>query len=95
MPITFLSRVSVDGTLTVSTIANETSAAGKFLVPDSNGQIKYRTASEVRSDIGAGTGDGTVTGSGTATRVAVWNGNTDLTSSIRLVFGTNTTFFNN
>jgi hypothetical protein len=44
--------VVVTGNIELLTIANETSAAGKFLVPDSNGVVKYRTAAEVLSDIG-------------------------------------------
>ena len=45
--------VVVTGNIELSTIANETSAAGKFLVPDSNGVVKYRTGAQVLSDIAA------------------------------------------
>ena len=44
-------------------INNATTDTDKFLVSD-GGAIKYRTGAEVRSDIGAGTGDGTVTSVG-------------------------------
>ncbi len=46
-------NTTINGSLTITSIANETSAAGKFLVPDGNGVVKYRTAAEVLSDIGA------------------------------------------
>jgi hypothetical protein len=80
MAIRFLSSQDIEaGTLTVSTIDNLATAAYQFLVSDS-GLVKYRTGSEVLSDIGAGTvssisispgtgisGGGTVTSSGTLT----------------------------
>ena len=52
--------VTVDDALTVTSIANALSDTDKFLVSDS-GVLKYRTGAQVRSDIGAGTGSGTVT----------------------------------
>jgi hypothetical protein len=61
MAIRFLNSLNIQaGTLTVSTITNLTTASNVFLVSDS-GLIKYRTAAQVLSDIGAGTGNGTVT----------------------------------
>jgi hypothetical protein len=80
MAIRFLSSQDIEaGTLTVSTIDNLATAAYQFLVSDS-GLVKYRTGSEVLSDIGAGTvssitispgtgisGGGTVTAVGTLT----------------------------
>ena len=48
----------------------------------SSGVVNFRTGAELASDIGAGTG--TVTGSGTATRVAFWNSSTALSSSADL-----------
>jgi hypothetical protein len=91
MAIKFLTSQNIQaGTLTVSTIANLTTASNTFLVSD-GGLVKYRTAAEVLSDIGAGTGSvtsititpgtgisggGTITSSGTLTIT-----NTDLGSS--------------
>ena len=80
MAIRFLSSQDIEaGTLTVSTIDNLATASDTFLVAD-HGLVKYRTASELLSDIGAGTvtsisispgtgisGGGTVTSSGTLT----------------------------
>lgn len=77
--------VSVTGDATISTIANATSDTNKFLVSDS-GTIKYRTGAEVRSDIGAGTGDGTVTGSGVANKIAYWSSTSALTYNNGLGF---------
>ena len=54
------SGVSVTGSATISSIANASSDTDKFLVSDS-GVVKYRTGAQLRSDIGAGTGSGTVT----------------------------------
>ena len=61
MAISFLSSQSVSGSLTVSSIANATTDTDRFLVSDS-GVIKYRTGAQLRSDIGAGTGSGDITG---------------------------------
>lgn len=61
MAIRFLTSQNIQaGTLTVSTIANLATASNVFLVSDA-GLVKYRTAAQVRSDIGAGTGSGSVT----------------------------------
>ena len=68
------------GTLTIGGISNASSDTDKFLVSDS-GEVKYRTGAQVRSDIGAGTGDGTITGSGTAGYGAKFSTSTALTSS--------------
>jgi hypothetical protein len=71
-------------TLDLSSINNATTDTDKFLVSDS-GIIKYRTGAQVRSDIGAGTGNGTVTSTnGSNNRLAVFssasnvNGSNDL-----------------
>lgn len=75
MAIRFLTSQNIQaGTLTVSTIANLATASNTFLVSD-GGLVKYRTAAQVRSDIGAGTGNGTVTS------VAVTNG-TGISASV-------------
>ena len=57
---TTTSGVSITGSATISSIANASSDTDKFLVSDS-GEVKYRTGAQLRSDIGAGTGSGTVT----------------------------------
>jgi hypothetical protein len=73
MAIRFLNSINIQaGTLTVSTIANLATASNVFLVSD-GGLVKYRTAAQVRSDIGAGTG--------TVTSVAVTNG-TGISASV-------------
>ena len=75
MAIRFLTSQNIQaGTLTVSTIANLATASNLFLVSD-GGLVKYRTAAQVRSDIGAGTGSGSVTS------VAVTNG-TGISASV-------------
>ena len=79
--------VTIGDELTITTIANETSAAGKFLVPNSNGKVKYRTAAEVLSDIGAGTGDGNVTTGGFISgRIPFANSSVNLDNSADLAW---------
>ena len=83
--------VSVTGTATILTISNALSDTDKFLISDS-GEVKYRTGAQVRSDIGAGTGDGTVTGSGVVNKVAYWSSSSALTYNNGFGFdGTNLT----
>jgi hypothetical protein len=60
MAINFLSSIETTGTLKVSTIANIGSDTDKFLMVDS-GVIKYVTGNTLRTYIGAGVGDGSVT----------------------------------
>jgi hypothetical protein len=76
--------------LTIGTISNSSSDTDKFLVSN-NGQVQYRTGDQVRSDIGAGTGSGTMSswkidsdsGSGTITNGATMKiaGGTNITTS--------------
>jgi len=84
-PTSWTTNISVQGQATITTINAATSDTDKFLVSDS-GTIKYRTGAEVRSDIGAGTG--TVTGTGSSGRVAVWSGSSSLTSDSEFYFDT-------
>ena len=65
--------------LAITSIANATTDTDKFLVSDS-GVIKYRTGAQLRSDIGAGTGSGNVTGGGSAGRVAYWTNGSNIAS---------------
>lgn len=66
MAIQFLSGFDADGnsqvtgTLSVSSIGNDNSTYTGILVWDGN-VLKYRTKSQILADIGAGTGDGSVT----------------------------------
>ena len=55
---------TVNGSLTINTIVNAGTDTDKFLVSGASGTVKFRTGAEVRSDIGAGTGNGTVTSVG-------------------------------
>ena len=54
--------VSIAKTLTLGTVAAAGSDVDKFLVLDGNGNVDYRTGTEVLSDIGGGTGSGDITG---------------------------------
>ncbi len=74
------SGVSVTGSATISSIANASSDTDKFLVSDS-GVVKYRTGAQLRSDIGAGTGSGTVTSVGIAAGTGISVSGSPITSS--------------
>jgi hypothetical protein len=60
MAISFLSSIEINGSCTVTSIANDNSTYTGILVWDGSG-LKYRTKAQLLSDIGAGTGTGTVT----------------------------------
>jgi len=67
--------LEVDGTLKLDSVVNAGVDTDKFLVLDSSGNVDFRTGAEVRSDIGAGTGSGTmddfvITDGSTSTTVA-------------------------
>jgi len=53
--------VDVSPTLNLGSVVNAGTDTDKFLVLDSSGNVDFRTGAEVRSDIGAGTGSGSVT----------------------------------
>ena len=72
--------------LQLSSIVNAGTDTDKFLVLDGNGNVDFRTGAEVRSDIGAGTGDGTVTGTGANNQVTTWNGPTSLDGSSNFTY---------
>lgn len=62
--------------LVLPTITNANSDMDKFLVCDSNGQVKFRTGANVLSDIGAlSTSGGTISGNLTVTGNLTTNGN--------------------
>jgi hypothetical protein len=71
---------TVDSTLSVSTISAADSDTDKFLVSD-GGTVKYRTGSQLLSDIGAGSGDITgvtiTTDSGVGSRASDTAGSAD------------------
>lgn len=60
MAIQFLSSINITGTTSVSSISNDDNTYTGILVWD-GGLLKYRTKSQILSDIGAGTGNGSVT----------------------------------
>ena len=60
MAIEFLSSIAISGTTSVSSIYNDNSAYTGILVWD-GGYLKYRTTSQILSDIGATGNTGTVT----------------------------------
>jgi len=60
---TTTSGIDITGDLSISTINNAGSDTDKFLVSN-GGTVAFRTGAEVRSDIGAGTGNGTVSSVG-------------------------------
>ena len=79
-------RISDD--LTIDTVVNAGTDTDKFLVLDASNKVDFRTGAEVRSDIGAGTGDGTVGGTGAAGRVAYWSSTTDIDDDAGFLFST-------
>jgi len=79
MSITILDSTTVDGTLLISSIANSATDTDKFVVSD-GGVLKYRTGTQVRSDIGAGTGNGSVTSVAVSAGTGLSGGGTVTTS---------------
>jgi hypothetical protein len=75
------------GAYKIPSIVNAGTDTDKFLVLDSSGNVDFRTGAEVRSDIGAGTGSGTVTGV-TGTAPIVSSGGTAPAISISNATGT-------
>jgi len=71
MAISYLSNMSIDGTLTL-TVNNDADSTYDGIVVVESGLLKYRTKAEVLSDIGGGT----ITGSGTADTVTKFTGST-------------------
>ncbi len=71
---------TVSGQLTISNISSMGNAASLFLV-NNTGVVMSRTASQVRSDIGAGTGNGTLTSVGLTMPSAFTVGSSPLTGT--------------
>ena len=68
-------NLTVDGQAVITTINNAAADRDKFVVAASDGTLEYRTGAQVLSDIGAGTGNGsmddfTITDGSTATTVS-------------------------
>jgi hypothetical protein len=80
--------VGITQGLTIGAVQNAGTDTDKFLVLDASNNVDFRTGDQVRSDIGAGTGDGTVGGSGAAGRVAYWSSTTDIGSDAGFLFST-------
>ena len=69
-----LASVTTTGQATIGTVNNASTDPDKFVTLASDGTLEYRTGAEVRADIGAGTGNGsmddfTITDGTTATTV--------------------------
>ena len=72
----------VDGQVTLNSVANATSNTDKFIVVDT-GVVKYRSAAQLLSDIGAqATLTNPVTGTGTTNTLPKFSGASTLTDSI-------------
>ena len=80
------SHAQITGSLSVSSVVNAGTDTDKFLVLDSSNNVDFRTGAEVRSDIGAGTGNGTVTGTGADNQVTTWDGTTSLDGSSNFTY---------
>ena len=79
--------VTVTGDATISTIINATGDPDKFLCVNGSGVVQYRTGAQVRSDIGAGTGNGNVTTGGfTSGRIPFANSSINLDNSADLAW---------
>lgn len=83
--INFINGLNVVGdstfadSITMLDVVNAGTDTNKFLVLSSSGVVNFRTGAELASDIGAGTG--TVTGTGSAGKVSYWENSSQLGSS--------------
>jgi mannose-6-phosphate isomerase-like protein (cupin superfamily) len=75
-------------TLNIGNVNHATTDTDKFLVLDSNGDVDYRTGTEVLSDIG---GSGASNLSGAATEIPFFSSTSAITSSVRLKLNKNIT----
>ena len=69
------------GAYKIPSIVNAGTDTDKFLVLDSDGNVDFRTGAEVRSDIGAGTGSGSVTSVGITAGTGISVSGSPITSS--------------
>lgn len=74
--------------LSIGQVVNAGTDTDKFLVLDSNGNVDFRTGTEVRSDIGAA---GATNVAGAATEIPFFSSTNAVTSSVRLKLNKNTT----
>ena len=73
--------ISSAGAYKIPSISNAGTDTDQFLVRDSSGNVDFRTGAEVRSDIGAGTGSGTVTSVGITAGTGISVSGSPVTSS--------------
>ena len=78
--------VDVSARLNLGSVVNAGTDTDKFLVLDSSGNVDFRTGAEVRSDIGAGTGSGTVTS--VATGAGLTGGTITGSGTVQVDYGT-------
>lgn len=84
--------LSLVGSLTVGTVASQSTDPDKFLCVDGSGVVKYRTGAEVLSDIGAGTGSVDTSGTPADNQIAVFTDADTIEGSANLTHdGTDTT----
>jgi len=72
--------ITASSYLNISSIDNLIAASNAYLVSDS-GEVKYKTAAQVLSDIGAASVSAVVSGTGTINYIPKWNSSTGLTDS--------------
>ena len=77
-------KIANAGNMTFSTYGSGTftGTSAYYIIADSSGNLIEKTPAEVRADIGAGTGAGNTTSSGTANKVAKFDGTNSIVDSI-------------
>ena len=80
-------EIIASNTLTLGSPSNANTDTDKFLVLDSGGTVKYRSGAELRSDIGAGSGNGSVTSVGGTGTVSGLSLSGTVTTSGNLTLG--------
>ena len=79
--------INASNTVSIGNIANANTDTDKFLVIDGSGIVKYRSGVQLRGDIGAGTGDGSVTSVGGTGTVSGLSLSGTVTTSGNLTLG--------